>query len=68
MDFAEALKAMKLGSKVSREAWRGKISYWWIHKRRGYENIHEVKPTGRTKVLAKIDAKDIVSDDWWIVT
>ena len=30
MDFCEALKAMKMGSKVSREAWRGKIAHWRI--------------------------------------
>ena len=68
MNFAEALNAMRLGNKVSRESWRGKISYWWLHKRSGREYIHEVKPNGKTKVLVKIETKDIVANDWWIVT
>lgn len=69
MDFTEALKAMRLGNKVSRETWRGKISYWWLHKRlKGNEFIHEVKPNGKTRILVKIATEDILSNDWWIVT
>lgn len=68
MDFAEALKAMKLGNKVSREAWRGKISYLKIAKDdQNDELIVQFYPNGKL-IPAKHLQRDVLADDWWIVT
>lgn len=63
MTFSEALKAMKMGSKVSREAWRGKISYWHIFM----NEIFEFQPGG-SNVAADITQEAVLAEDWWIVT
>ena len=65
MNFSEALKAMKMGSKVSREAWRGTISYIYITDD---ERIMGRYPNGHESDTDVIDNDDILADDWWIVT
>ena len=64
MNFSEALKAMKMGSKVSREAWRGHLQCVYrvsdlfiVICSNGTELIKETFTTG-----------DILAEDWWIVT
>lgn len=64
MNFSEALKAMKIGSKVSREAWRGLKTHLYMIG----EDIHEVMPDGSDSVLFAVEVKGIFADDWWIVT
>lgn len=79
MNFSEALKAMKMGSKVSREAWRGQISHWKIathliadKKSKGpiHEKvIREFLPAQRSgEIVDKVKTESILADDWWIVT
>jgi len=64
MNFSEALKAMKMGSKVSREAWRGKISCIY---RKGELFIQEY-PDGNEWLKPCFTVNDILAEDWWIVT
>ena len=70
MNFSEALKAMKMGSKVSREAWRGKISYCAIVEEPHTHKtvISKYMPDGSRTILGLIDSDDILADDWWLVT
>jgi len=69
MDFAEALKAMRMGSKVAREAWRGRISYWFIFERRaGDPQLYQMNPKSRKHRIIRIQGDDILANDWWIVT
>ena len=68
MNFSEALKAMKMGSKVSREAWRGKISCWRINKDK---KLVRVETNGFAYLLGSeilIQAEDILAEDWFLVT
>ena len=69
MNFCEALKAMQMGSKVSREAWRGRISYWdkFVSKD-GVNYIRQVKPNSESILLEAISLEEIYADDWWVVT
>ncbi|MHC4526250.1 MAG: Thoeris anti-defense Tad2 family protein [Planctomycetota bacterium] len=64
MNFSEALKAMKMGNKVSREAWRGKISHWYMTD----DRLVEVQPTGFEDIVAVFDPKLFFTDDWFLVT
>ena len=64
MNFSEALKAMKMGSKVSRELWRGKVSHWAFIE----GQLREYSPDGNWEYILSVKQKDILADDWWIVT
>lgn len=66
MNFSEALKAMKMGSKVSREVWRGRISYWYIPK--GKDVFMQVLPDDSEKQIESISMISFFAEDWWIVT
>ena len=66
MNFCEALKAMQMGNKVSREAWRGQISWWYIPE--GKEQIMEGFPDGHEQPRNGIATTNIFADDWWVVT
>ena len=67
MNFSEALKAMKMGSKVSREAWRGTIAHWELSS--DHKIISEIRADHLAgKVFDKVPLEDILADDWWIVT
>jgi hypothetical protein len=66
MDFAEALTAMKLGSHVSRELWRGKVSNWRMDGEP--PRITATYPSGVEEMIHSLLAEDILADDWWIVT
>lgn len=63
MNFSEALKAMKMGSKVSREAWRGKVSYW----HREGEKILATYPNETVEAIHSMIIEDILAEDWWTV-
>ena len=65
MNFSEALKAMKMGSKVSREAWRGVVSYYRL-KKNGY--IEDARPDGTKEEKEHIHVGDIFAEDWFLVT
>ena len=64
MNFSEALKAMKMGNKVSREAWRGKKSYWAFTE----GQLREYFPDGNWEYILSAKQKDILADDWFLVT
>jgi hypothetical protein len=64
MNFSEALKAMKMGNKISREAWRGEISCMYIHKG---ANIRLQYPDGTTRVY-RLGIEELEADDWFLVT
>ena len=66
MNFSEALNAMKMGNRVSREAWRGKISFWCIPKNKNI--IIKAMPNGKDIEIRRISIDNILADDWWIVT
>lgn len=69
MNFSEALKAMKMGNKVSREAWRGKISYWIMDEEINEPSIHEYGPDGKhIRNFDDVNLVDILAEDWWLVT
>jgi len=70
MNFNEALKAMKMGNKVSREAWRGTISYWFMSKDANGESLlMEMKPSDDTDELVEsVSLEEIFAEDWWLVT
>ncbi|MCJ7828231.1 MAG: DUF2829 domain-containing protein [Dehalococcoidia bacterium] len=70
MNFSEALKAMKMGSKASRESWRGRISYWFMSEDANGESlIMEMKPNDDTDELVEnVSLEEIFAEDWWIVT
>jgi hypothetical protein len=68
MNFSEALKAMKMGNKVSREAWRGTVSCWRINSK---SRLIEVQPDGQAYFVGDeipVKAEDILAEDWWVVT
>lgn len=72
MDFSEALKAMKMGSKVSRELWRGKVSFWQIKENppgalRPFQII-ATYPNELTEQIHSMIDEDILAEDWWLVT
>jgi hypothetical protein len=64
MNFSEALTAMKMGNRIAREAWRGKIAYWFAAKGR----IRQAAPDGTITRLRVIRTQEILADDWWVVT
>jgi len=71
MNFSEALKVMKMGSKVSREAWRGINSFWYIPS--GQEEIFQRRPDGKEGKVRLLDWTEnepdfYKDDDWWVVT
>ena len=74
MNFSEALKAMKRGSKVSREAWRGRKSYWIIVEYKDditsgmSKQIQEHYPDGTWNYISELNVSAVLDDDWWIVT
>lgn len=71
MNFSEALKAMKMGNKVSREAWRGKIAHWIIvpdEGKWGPLTLKEYYPDGNYNHIVNIKFEDTIAEDWWIVT
>lgn len=70
MNFAEALKAMKMGSKIAREAWRRHILYWQYKKKlnKGSASIKEFAVSGKTRKINRIKTEDVLAGDWWIVT
>jgi hypothetical protein len=65
MDFAEALKAMRMGSKVARFAWHGKIFFWAIEK----EGLMQTGFAGhKRRQIKKMLVEDVLAKDWHIVT
>jgi len=64
MNFSEALKAMKIGSKVSREAWRGEISFWEIKD----DKLFSQFPNGSYQEEKAVNFYNILAEDWWLVT
>ena len=64
MNFSEALKAMKMGSKVSREAWRGKTSYICIDNGEFWIRL----PDGKIRRKSTFRSEEILADDWFVVT
>ena len=64
MNFSEALKAMKMGSKVSRELWRGRIS----HIYRDDVLFMVVYPGGMEILLTNFTTQEVLADDWFVVT
>jgi hypothetical protein len=64
MDFIEALKAMRMGNRVSRQKWRGGIAYWKLTNK----GIEQTMPDGATRLLETVIVENILADDWWIVT
>ncbi len=67
MNFSEALKAMKMGNKVSREVWRGKIAHWTLLITNKLMLI-ETAPDGTFNKSVEIKSEDILADDWFLVT
>ena len=65
MNFLEAVKAMDMGNKVSREVWRGQISYWEMC--RHCTCIHETYPNGKSTCFKKIMLEEVLAEDWFIV-
>jgi len=69
MNFEEALKFMKMGSKVSREAWRGTVSYWHIVLYKDRDYFVEFKPDGSSsRLFDAVELDDLNADDWFLVT
>lgn len=81
MNFSEALTAMRMGSKLSREIWRGKVSYWRlvpgltvqtdtriISDKAAHDSIVATYPNGMKEQVLSIVAQDILAEDWWVVT
>ena len=67
MNFSEALNAMKMGSKVSRHAWLGKISYWWMTGEDETAGIFRRLPDGAEEPVTSILVSNVTAEDWWIV-
>lgn len=65
MNFLEAFKAMTMGSRISRRAWRGTVSFWKMYSK---TEITEHLPDGSKKPKDNISVDDLLADDWWIVT
>jgi len=64
MNFSEALKAMKMGNKVSREDWRGRI-----HGIFRVGDLFILECSNGTQIIKEeIKTNDILAEDWWIVT
>jgi len=69
MDFSEALKAMRMGSRVCRYEWFGKILHWNLLEKAGNESIIESRyMSRRAKIVKKLAAEDVLAKDWHIVT
>jgi len=58
---------MRMGSKVSREIWRGKISYIEIANLALAKGIRIHAPDGSSRILQHMESWDILATDWWIV-
>ena len=69
MKFDEALKAMRMGSKVARESWRDKrVMYWFILERRpGMERLYSFSGIKYKYMLSRVSTDDILADDWELV-
>jgi len=70
IDFSEALKAMKMGSRIAREAWRGHVLYWQLKGRlnKSSASITEFAVSGKTRKINRVKTEDVLAEDWWIVT
>uniref|UniRef100_A0A6M3LNE2 Thoeris anti-defense 2-like domain-containing protein n=1 Tax=viral metagenome TaxID=1070528 RepID=A0A6M3LNE2_9ZZZZ len=69
MDFCEALRAMRMGSKVARYEWYGRIFFWNILEDCKKETIIQTGFNGRRpKTIAKVPAEDVLAKDWYVVT
>jgi hypothetical protein len=70
MNFSEALTAMRMGSKVSRELWRGEVSYWQLVPAVDAmpPAILATYPNGTDELVHSMITEDILAEDWWIVT
>lgn len=70
MNFSKALKAMKMGSRIARETWRGRVVCWRYTDRlnKTSASIHELAVSGKTRKINRIKTEDVLADDWWIVT
>lgn len=72
MNFSEALKAMEMGNKVSRETWRGRISCWYLkHEEAGGDTsgiITQIDVDGKEHPVVDFGTDNPSADDWWIVT
>lgn len=66
MDFSEALKAMRMGSEVAREEWRGQIANWHLYPP-GDTKIMQSNPDGTFTMKENLRVDDILADDWWIL-
>ena len=64
MNFSEALKAMKMGSKVSRELWRGHLQCVY----RVGDLFVSVCSNGTELIKTEFATTDILAEDWWLVT
>jgi hypothetical protein len=64
MDFSEVLKTMRMGNKVSRELWRGTVSFWVLKD----DKIIAHYPNGRFEPIYSMILDDILATDWWVVT
>jgi hypothetical protein len=70
MNFSEALTAMRMGSKVSREIWRGKVSHWQLIPAVDSmpPMIMASYPTGLDEIVHSFLTEDVLAEDWWVVT
>lgn len=70
MDFSEALKAMRMGNRIARYAWRGRIFYWEISKKGRDERILSMLFDGKQpKLVKRLPAEDVLAkEDWYVVT
>lgn len=64
--FGQALEALKMGGKVFREKWTGKILWAWLE--RGIENRFMAKFAGLTKAPYTMSEEDLLACDWVIMT
>jgi hypothetical protein len=63
--FGQALEALKIGGKVFREKWTGKILWAWLE--RGIENRFMAKFAGLTKAPYTMSEEDLLACDWVIM-
>ena len=64
MNFSEAIKAMKMGNKVSREAWRGHLHCVY----RVGDLFIVVCSNGTELIVDEFSTPDILAEDWFLVT
>ncbi len=70
MNFSEALKVMKMGSKIAREEWRDRVLYWQLKGKlnKSSASITEFAVSGKTRKITRIKTEDVLATDWWVVT